>query len=289
MRKNSKKYGLLVIVALLLIIDGFLVRLDLKFSQKILTLAVLDVGQGDALFIEAPSGAQIMLDAGPARKVLGPLARVMSPFDRGIDAVIITNPDADHIGGLMDVLAHYQVGAILEPGTYNSSKTFKNLKAEIQNKKIPNLLAKAGMRLNMGDGAIIDILFPDRDVSGWSTNDGSVVARLTYGATSVMLTGDSTSKTEKIILENHSKAQIESDILKVGHHGSRSSTSENFLKTVSPEHAFISTGHGNSYGHPHLDVLQALKDRGVEVMRTDILGTLVLKSDGKTESFSFIK
>ncbi|MDP9249348.1 MAG: MBL fold metallo-hydrolase [bacterium] len=287
MSDNSKKYTLLIVLSLLLAVDVFLVRLDLKNSQRLLTFAVLDVGQGDALFIESPSGAQIMFDAGPARKVLSPLARVMSPFDHTLDAVVITNPDADHIGGLADILKYYQVGAVFEPGTQNSSKTFQNLKTKIKDAKTPFLLAKKGMRINMGDGAVIDILFPDRDVSSWSTNDGSVIARLSYGATSIMLTGDSTSKTEKIVLANTAQKEIKSKILKVGHHGSRSSTSSAFLGVVAPAHALISLGKGNSYGHPHSEVLQTLSEFGAEVFRTDILGTIILKSDGRTETFSF--
>lgn len=279
MNKNFKKYGLLIIFLLLITIDIFLITLDFKHSRKVLIFAMLDVGQGDALYIESPAGVQVLFDGGPARKILGPLQKVMSPFDRTIDAIVITNPDADHIGGLMDILKNYEVGAVLEPGTQNNSKTFQNLKTEIQNKKIPKILAKKGMRINMGGGTIIDILFPDRDVSAWSTNDGSIVARLSYGMTTIMLTGDATSKTEKIILENNPADQIQSDILKVGHHGSRSSTSFSFAQAVTPKYALISSGKNNNYGHPHADTLKTLESAGVKILRTDQLGTIIVKSD----------
>ena len=286
---NYKKYGLLIILFLLLAIDIFLIRLDVKHSQKFLTFGMLDVGQGEALYIESPNGAQILFDVGPARKVLSPLARVMSPFDRTLDAVVITNPDADHIGGFADILKYYQVGLVLEPGTQNSSKTFQTLKTKIKDQKIQVILAKKGMRINMGDGAVIDILFPDRDVSSWSTNEGSVVAQLRYGATSIMLTGDATSKTEKIILADSEPEEIKSKILKVGHHGSRSSTSSALVNEVSPEYALISNGKNNSYGHPHPEVLKTLGDFGAKIFRTDLEGTILVKSDGKIESFRFIK
>src|SRR3989344_6139990 len=253
---NYKKYGLLIIPLLLRVVDIFLIRLDVKHSQKFLIFGMLDVGQGEALYIESPNGAQILFDAGPARKVLAPLRSVMSPFDRTLDVIVITNPDADHIGGIADILKYYQVGLVLEPGTQNSSKTFQNLKTKIKDQKIPVILAKKGMRINMGDGAVIDILFPDRDVSSWSTNEGSVVAQLRYGATSIMLTGDATSKTEKIILADSELEEIKSKILKGGHHGSRSSTSYALVNEVSPEYALISNGKNNSYGHPHQEVLQ---------------------------------
>lgn len=267
----------------------FLINADWKSSNKVLTFAVLDVGQGDAIFIESPNGSQILFDAGSARKILGPLARVMSPLDRTIDVLVITNPDADHIGGFSDILKNYKVGAVFEPGTLNDSKTFQNLKEEIVRQKIPNLLARRGTRLHLGDGAIIDILFPDRDVRAWDTNKGSVVARLSYGSTSVMLTGDSTTQTEKIILAENSALALASTILKVGHHGSRTSTSSSFVKRVAPRYAVISDGKDNNYGHPHTETLKTLNQLGAEVFRTDLLGSIIMTSDGKNETFSFHK
>lgn len=244
-----------------------------------LTFAMLDVGQGDGLFIESPTGTQIIFDAGPPRKILGSLARVMSPFDRSIDAIVITNPDADHLGGFADILKNYKVGLAFEPGTLTDSKTYQNLKAEIKKQNVPDILARRGMRLDIGGGAVIDILFPDRDVSSWATNDGSVVARLSYGYTSIMLTGDSTMKTEKIILGENSAAQLVSTILKVGHHGSRTSTSASFIKGISPVYALISDGKNNKYGHPHRETLDTLAKYGVQVLRTDILGTITFSCD----------
>ena len=270
MNKNFKKYSLLIIFLLLITIDIFLITLDAKHSRGVLTFAMLDVGQGDALFIESPSGTQILFDGGPARKVLGPLTKIMSPFDRTIDAIVITNPDADHVGGFADILKNYKVSYVFEPGTQNSSKTFQNLKTEITNQKIPKILARKGMRINMGGGTVIDILFPDRDVSSWSTNDGSIVAHISYGITTIMLTGDATSKTEKIVLVGNTPEKIKSKILKVGHHGSRSSTSRAFASAVAPQYTLISSGEDNNYGHPHAEVLETLNNISAQVFRTDL-------------------
>lgn len=272
-----KKYYLLIFTLLLLVINIFLFHLEWKDSHRNFTFAVLDVGQGDALFIESPTGTQVMFDVGPPRKVLGPLQKIMSPFDKTIDAIFITNPDADHIGGFVDILKNYKVGAVFSSGTTSDSKTFQNLKEEIKNQNIPDVLAKKGMKLDLGGGVFIDILFPDRDVSMWTTNDGSIVARMTYGDTSIMLTGDSTNKTEKIILAENNIAQLKSTILKVGHHGSRTSTSSSFVKAISPVYAFISVGKDNKYGHPHSDILGTLAQFGAEILRTDLLGTLIIK------------
>lgn len=289
MLENLRKYGLFYLTIFLLGATVFIFYLDYQNRNRVLTFAMLDVGQGDALFVESPAGAQILLDGGPPRKVLGELRRLMPLFDRRIDAIIITNPDADHIGGFADVLAHYKVGMLVEPGTYNDSNTYKNLKSEIEEKNILEHLARRGMRLNLGGGAVLDILFPDRDVSTWTTNDGSLVAKLTYGETTIMLTGDSTMETEKIILADNAPESLDVDILKVGHHGSKTSTGDAFVETLSPEYALISDGKDNKYGHPHQEVLDVIQNAGAKIFRTDLLGTIIMKSDGENIEFSFPK
>lgn len=284
-----QKNGLLYITLTLLFFVIFLFYFDFKSDPKYLTFAMLDVGQGDALFVESPSGVQILIDGGPPNKILSQLSRVMSPVDRYIDALIITNPDADHISGFLEVLKNYDVGLVLEPGTLNDSKTFQNLKDEIKNKNITDLFARRGMRLDMGEGVYLDILFPDRDVSDWTPNDGSVVGRLSYGDTSIMLTGDSTIKTENIILASNTAADLKSAILKAGHHGSRTSSGDAFVRVVAPSYALISDGKDNKYGHPHQETLDTFRAFGVEVLRTDLLGAIIMKSDGLKETFSFHK
>ena len=289
MRDVSKKHGLILIILFLLFVSGLLVFTDWQNSHRGFTFAMLDIGQGDALFIESPTGTQVLVDAGPPRKILSELTKVMPYFDRSIDAIIITNPDQDHIGGIADILESYKVGEIFESGTWSDSKTYQNLEKEIADKKIPDILAKKGMLLDLGSGAVIDIIFPDQDVTNWSTNDGSTVARLSYGNIKIMLTGDATQKTEEIILEDNKKEDLKSDILKIGHHGSRYSTSEEFLKTVSPTYALISVGKDNKYGHPSPEIIGRLEQFGTKILRTDESGTIILKSDGKSTTFNFLK
>jgi competence protein ComEC len=272
-----KKYWLFFFTCLLLIVNIFIFYFAWQDSHRGFIFAMLDVGQGDALFIESPTGTQILVDGGPPKKILNQLSQVMSPFDRSIDAFIISNPDADHISGFLDVLKIYKVDKVFEPGTLTDSKIYQNLKNEIKKNNILNILAKKGMKLDIGGGAIIDILFPDRNVSAWSTNDGSIVAKLSYGNTSIMLTGDATVKTEGIILKENSIVQLNSNILKVGHHGSRTSTSLEFVKAVSPTYAFISDGKDNKYGHPHRETLDTLSLFGIKFFRTDLLGAIIMK------------
>lgn len=283
------QYKLLFCFLGLICLDGFLIQLDFRTSISTLTFAMLNVGQGDGLFIKSPTGTEILIDAGPARSILPSLRRITSPFDRKIDALIITNPDEDHIGGMMDILKSYKVNAVFESGTLTDSVTYWNLREEMRKQNIPDYLIKKGARLDMGGGAVIDILFPDRDVSAWATNDGSVVSRLLYRDTSVMLTGDISSKVEKIILSENNPAVLRSTILKVGHHGSRTSTSRSFIETVLPLYALISDGKDNRYGHPHQETLDTLNSFGIKIFRTDLLGNIVMVSDGQQFSFSFVK
>lgn len=282
-----QKYRLLIVLFVILFFVLWLAYLDHKNSKKDFVFAMLDVGQGDALFVESPTGVQLLIDSGPPNKVIQALSKVMSPFDRTIDAIIITNPDQDHIGGFSDILSKYQVGYVLEPGTFNGSKTYEDLKNEIMRRKIPNYLARKGMKLDLGGGAVLEIIFPDRDVSNWDANTGSIIAKLTYGETSIMLTGDSTADTEKYVLDANSKESLDVDVLKVGHHGSRTSTSKNFLLATTPTYALISDGRENKYGHPHIDVVNSLSSLGILTYRTDLLGTIIMRSDGIKETFSF--
>src|SRR3989344_3323347 len=134
MFRKAGKNSLPIATLFLLVFSIFLFYLDFKREGYELTFAALDVGQGDALFIESPTGTQVLFDAGPPRRIMGELARVMPPFDRTIDAVVITNPDLDHIGGIAQVLEKYQVDYIFEPGTFNESSGYLNLKKEIKNK-----------------------------------------------------------------------------------------------------------------------------------------------------------
>jgi competence protein ComEC len=284
-----KKYWLIVFIVVLLGGTLYLFYLDFQNRNRGLTFAMFNIGQGDGLFVESPTGTQVLIDAGPPRKILSQLTHVMSPFDRKIDAVIITNPDEDHIGGFMDVFKNYKVSEVFEPGTFNDSKIYKNVENEISKRNISKILAKKGMRLDLGGGAFIDFLFPNQDVSNWDTNDGSIVAKLTYGDMSILLAGDSTAKTEKIILEDTPPELLASTILKVGHHGSRTSTSLDFTSVVAPAYALISNGEDNKYGHPHQETLNTLTELGVKVFQTDLLGTIIMKSDGQNVQFSFKK
>ncbi|MES2087735.1 MAG: ComEC/Rec2 family competence protein [Patescibacteria group bacterium] len=244
---------------------------------------MLDIGQGDAIFIEAPNGNQMLIDGGPPKTVLSALRKVMPFYDRSIDMLMVTNPDADHMAGFIDVLKSFKVGEVIEPGTNSPSATYAELERTIKEKKVPQVVARRGeiIWLDKKAGVGFYVLFPDRDILGLATNDGSIVGRLVYGNTSVMFTGDSPSNIEHYLVALDGE-KLKSDVLKVGHHGSRTSTSEEFVGVVDPTMAIISDGKDNKYGHPHQETLDTLEKFGVKVFRTDQVGTIILKSDGET-------
>lgn len=249
----------------------------------ILTVAFLDIGQGDAIFIEAPNGNQLLIDGGPPKVVLSALRKVMPFYDRFIDMIMVTNPDKDHMAGFIDVLESYKVGAVVEPGTSGASAEYKVFEKAVRDESAEKILARRGQTiwLDKKHGVGFQVLFPDRDISGVGTNDGSIVGRLFYGDTSVMFTGDSPQSVEQYLVSLDGKS-LKSDVLKVGHHGSRTSTSEEFVGFVSPATAVISNGKGNSYGHPHKETLDTLDKFSVKVFRTDKSGTVIMKSDGES-------
>ena len=246
----------------------------------IMTVAFLDVGQGDAIFIEAPNGNQILLDGGPDRKILKSLGAVMPFYDRSIDLLALSHPHLDHFGGFISVVPRYSIGGFVNSGVRDLDPQYGILQRDLAEKNIKTLMLRRGQQIDMGDGVILDVLLPDRDVSDFKAHDGMLVMRLSYGKTSIMLTGDMEASLENYLVMLDREG-LRSQVLKVGHHGSKTSTSLPFLGFVSPTYAVISVGAGNMYGHPNKETLDSLDRFGVKTFRTDISGTIILKSDGE--------
>ena len=277
--RYAKKHGHLIFLAAFLTLNVFVWSAVFAEERDGLVVAFLDIGQGDAIFIEAPNGTQVLLDGGANKKVLSELAAIMPFHDRSIDMVIASHPDQDHIGGLPSVLARYQVGMVMDPGLEHDTAAYRELERMVEEKNIERVIARRGQIVWLDDGVYLEILFPDRDPAGWDTNDASIVARLVYGDTSFMLTGDSPQKIERYLvgLEGDNLA---SDVLKLGHHGSKTSTSEVFLGFVSPAYTIISAGRENQYGHPHKEVLELVGRFGIPILATYERGTVVVRTDG---------
>ena len=277
-----RKYSREVVVAILILSNIFVwSALYQRRPNDILTVYFLDVGQGDAILIDSPRGGKVLIDGGGNRKVLSELGKILPFADRRIDVMIETHPDKDHIGGLPEVVSRYEVGMFLEPGVESENSIDDELKKRLGEKNIPKLLAKRGMVVNFSDGVKLQILFPNQDVTRWETNRASIVAKLIYGDTSFLLTGDSPLQVENILL-SLDKNLLDSDVLKAGHHGSRTSTSLTYAEAVSPEYAIISAGLDNTYGHPHKEVMDILRKSSSTILNTALLGTIKFETDGKT-------
>ncbi|MDO8579691.1 MAG: ComEC/Rec2 family competence protein [bacterium] len=256
----------------------------LERERGLLEIYFLDIGQGDAVYIRTPGGHDMLIDGGPSRIILQKLSEVMPFYDRSIDVVIETHPDADHIGGLPSVLERYRIGLFIEPGINSKNVIDDELHRLRAEKDIPSKLARRGMIINFGDGSHFDILYPDTNVSGFkNTNDASIVGQMKYGSTTIMLTGDSPKKIENYLIGMDGEF-LKSDVLKAGHHGSHTSSGEKYVKAVAPQYVVISAGKKNRYGHPHADVLKIFEKLGIQIIRTDREGTIKFVSDGKSIS-----
>ncbi|MBI3420708.1 MAG: MBL fold metallo-hydrolase [Candidatus Sungbacteria bacterium] len=271
-----------LILGLLVVVTAIWYAVFFLETHRGFRVIFFDVGQGDGIFIQTDSGAQILIDGGPSNAMLGKLGRVMPFWDRTLDLIILTHPHMDHVTGLVEVLKRYDTAMVLESGTNYSTPEYGEWQRLLKDKKIPIYIARAGQRARLSSHSILNILTPFDAFAGVSlknAHDATVVSRLTYGSTTVLLTGDAEKSLEYRLV--FSGANIKSDILKVGHHGSKTSTTESFLAAVAPRYAVISSGRKNRYGHPHQTVLDRLKQFGVTILRTDQEGNIEFVSSGK--------
>lgn len=279
MTKKVARLGILFITSLFLGIAVLFVKNSNE--PQMAKVHMLNIGQGDSFLVETENGAQILIDGGRDATVLSELGKVMSFSDKKIDVVVATHPDADHIGGLVDVINRYKVGLFLTGDVYSDTDLYKSLLKSLKDKKVPSYFVRAGMKLelNTEKSESFSILFPDRDTHNFETNTASVVGRLQLGKRSILFTGDSPISIEKYLVNKNSK-DLDVDILKLGHHGSKTSTSKEYLRATSPDLALISAGVNNTYGHPNKEVLNLLKSFNIPYISTQISGTVTLETDG---------
>ena len=281
MHASRKALALGVLLALIGLNILVWVLLALKPAGT-LTVSFLDVGQGDAILIQSPTGTEVLIDGGRDRSILRALTKQMGPLDRTIDLVVATHPDADHIGGLSAVFDRYQIDTFMEPGVASDTTPSESLASRLQQEKdVETIVARRGDRIELGGGAYADILFPDRTVTTLETNTASVIMRVVYGETSFLLTGDAPTSVEEwlVVLDGSTLA---SDVLKAGHHGSRTSTSDTFLSTVDPHTVVVSAGKDNSYGHPHTEIVERIRASGAALASTLGEGPVTFVSNGTT-------
>ncbi len=281
------KRKIYIIVILLLLCISLYFSYQIYTDASRLQVVFLDVGQGDSILIQKGTH-QILIDGGPSGKVeLAKLGKYLPYFDREIDVVIATHPDKDHIAGLVEAARNYRIGKVLTTAAGKDTQVYKEWKDILDYNKIETLEALRGDRISF-EGAEIKILNPEAPVDPaiGEANNESVVARLDYGENSFLFTGDIESPAENKIIA--SGEDIDVDVLKVAHHGSKYSTSGVFLDKVTPKDAVISVGKNNSYGHPTQVVLEALKERNIDILRTDEKGDIIFKCGNQNAKCQFI-
>lgn len=248
-----------------------------------LTVTWLDVGQGDAAVIQC-GGQSMLIDGGKPEKSSYIYAWLQQHGLSYLDVIVATHVDADHIGGLSGALNYASVGTAYCPETTGTTETFQSFVKYLAQRGKQITVPTAGETFALG-GAQIQILGPLHRAE--DSNDNSIVLKVSFGATSFLFTGDAERAEEQDLL--NSGVNLQSTVLKVGHHGSDTSTSYPFLRAVAPQYAVISVGAGNSYGHPTEAVLSRLRDAGVTTFRTDMQGEITAVSDGQTINFSTAK
>jgi len=292
---------LLIFFVSVIIISGFLFLS--KNTDRFLEIDFLDVGQGDAILVITPENQTMLIDGGPNNRVLQKLGKYLPMLEKRIDIVLLTHPHADHVAGLVEVLKRYNVGAVILSGVELKTEVYSEFLKITLEKNVPIIIAEAGQAIHFDENLEFDILagvdggekvFNKNSegfgVRGNDVNDASIVGELIFSAKggsasggkdfSVIFMGDATSKIENQLLAYGEN--LESDILKAGHHGSKYSSSLLFLKFVSPKAAVIEVGAKNRYGHPTEATLSRLKMINANIFRTDQNGDIRVLSDGFT-------
>lgn len=257
-------------------------------DQGKLAAHFFDIGQGDAIYLRLPNEQDILIDGGPDKTILTKLGEVMPFYDREIDLVVLTHPHADHLTGLIDVLQNYKVKKVWFTGAVHTTDEYLTLLSLIKEKGIEAVTPLRGEGFNFGETKV-EILNPARSVAGervvesteeriGGLNDTSIVMRLIYGENKFLFTGDITSEVEEDLTAGD--IDLKADVLKIAHHGSKFSSTREFVQRVAPGYAVIQVGRGNRYGHPAYRTLRVLEQVAAEIFRNDLNGDIKIISDG---------
>ena len=277
-----KKIRIVCLIVLSLLVVGCsspFVETDNKasvstFSGDTLRVNYIDVGQGDSIFIELPNKETMLIDAGEAYKSDNVINYLNNLGIKRIDYVVGTHPHTDHIGGLESVINTFDIGSIYMPNAISTSKTYEDLLTTINNKGLKVKTAKSGVVVLNEDNLKLEFIAPNSDNYS-NLNNYSGVLKLTYLDNTFLFMGDA-----ETLSEDEITSEVKADVIKVGHHGSDSSSSVEFVKKVNPEYAIIMVGEGNSYNHPYQSIINRYLSMNAKVLRTDLDGNIICDSDG---------
>ena len=277
--RNVKKY--LSVFLILLLMLSLTSCVSIEEGNNYLKVHFIDVGQADSILLQQGTSS-MLIDAGNNGDTKVIKSYLDSQGITALDVVIGTHAHEDHIGSMDYIINSFQVGKVYFPKQIATTNTFKDFVTAVKSKELKLTVPAVGSSFKLGE-ATVTILAPNG--TGYEdANDYSIVVKVTFGNTSFLLTGDAESVSERQMLSK--ELDLSATVLKVGHHGSRSSTSENFLNKVNPKYAVVSVGKDNSYGHPTQEVMDRLKAKSIPVYRTDESGTVVATSDGSNVSFN---
>ncbi|UBL05546.1 ComEC/Rec2 family competence protein [Clostridium perfringens] len=285
---DKKKKIISSIIGIIVVLLAGYFGIDLTQDSKVpkdseLMISYMDVGQGDAAYIKV-NGNDILIDAGPRSNSKELLEQLKAKNIDDFELVIATHPHEDHIGGMVDVFKEYEVKAFYSPKITHTTKTYENLVKAVKDEGLKTKELKGGMVIDLGEGAKFEVFTPQKSEYE-ELNDYSPIMKLSFGDTSYLFTDDAEKLAEEEALAKY-KNSLDSDVIKFGHHGSSSSSSNAFIEAVSPKYGIISCAKDNKYGHPHRETLDIIKKYNIKTFRTDTDGEIILTSDGKSINFN---
>ncbi|MBM6820092.1 MBL fold metallo-hydrolase [Clostridium saudiense] len=285
--KSYKALKIILTISAIIISISFLTQNNNGNYENKMIIHYIDVGQGDCILIQV-NNKNLLIDSGPSSNRKDLLNYLEKLDIKKFDYIIATHPHEDHIGNMDTIIKRYNIGSFYSPKVITSSTTFENMISALVDKNLKiNVLKKGVKGIDLGKNTEIEVFSPLENISSDNLNDYSPIIKITFFNNSFLFTGDAEISTEDTVLSQNNN--LNCDILKVGHHGSSTSTSTDFLISTNPSVAIISVGKNNSYGHPTSETLSLLNSYNIRTIRTDINGTVIAISDGKNINISTVK